>query len=78
MKKVRRFVFMESPIKNKPENFNEYQGLVIWVFAEVKAEQCRLKNLSGYSFDMIVSWDHSLQKAISNSIDAIIRLILNS
>tara|TARA_B110000977_G_scaffold99121_1_gene130275 strand:+ start:716 stop:883 length:168 start_codon:yes stop_codon:yes gene_type:complete len=55
MKKVRRFVFMESPIKNKPENFNEYQGLVIWVFAEVKAEQCRLKNLSGYSFDMIVS-----------------------
>ena len=46
---------MESPIKNKPENFNEYQGLVIWVFAEVKAEQSRLKNLSGYSFDMIMS-----------------------
>ena len=46
---------MESPIKNKPENFNEYQGLVIWVFAEVKAEQCRLKNPSGYSFDMILS-----------------------
>jgi len=69
---------MESPIKNKPENFNEYQGLVIWVFAEVKAEQSRLKNLSGYSFDMIVSRYHSLQKTISNSIDAIIRLILNS
>lgn len=29
MKKVRRFVFMKNPFEDKPEKFNEHQGLGI-------------------------------------------------
>jgi len=35
MKKVRRFVFMKNPFKDKPEKFNQQQGLGILALEDV-------------------------------------------
>jgi len=35
MKKVRRFVFMKNPFEDKPEKFNQHQGLGILALEDV-------------------------------------------
>jgi hypothetical protein len=44
MKKVRRFVFMKNPFEDKPEKFNEHQGLGILALEDVNKEERVVKS----------------------------------
>jgi hypothetical protein len=47
MKKVRRFVFMKNPFEDKPEKFNEHQGLGILALEDVNKEERVVKSHAG-------------------------------
>jgi hypothetical protein len=47
MKKVRRFVFMKNPFEDKPEKFNQHQGLGILALEDVNKEERFVKSHAG-------------------------------
>jgi hypothetical protein len=60
MKKVRRFEFMKNPFEDKPEKFNEHQGLVILALEDVNKEERVVKSHAGkncwYQRDLRLLW----------------------
>jgi hypothetical protein len=60
MKKVRRLVFMKNPVEDKPEKFNEHQGLVILALEDVNEEEQFVKSHAGkncwHQLDLRLLW----------------------